>query len=253
MAEKNKIKSIAKDDRSKEQQIIFKHSLPYNILSRIFLFLSPQDRLPVRLVSKEFCKVISIAWQLQLGRLSSIIKGYHQAIDAYPAKQSIACKVLFQSYVTLKTKVLNFPRITLSTPQAISCAEYKQIIVCLGLLFGLSETDINLENASGISESIEVMNLLKSGFDPLYRFGNDEIKKGRKQLRNLSANEPLYLKCKEISNAFSLACFAANCYRVSKKLSVMPMLPLMERKHAEEANYNSLNTVYIHRLAKYNP
>jgi len=226
---------------------------PHTLLSRIFIFISPRERLILRLVSKEFNKIVSISWSLQLLQISNTIKSYHQSIDAYPPKQVIACKVLFQSYLSLKQKVTLYPQIILSSPQCNSCAEYKQIIICLGLLLGLEENDVNFQNQNGLTEFSTVVNLLKAGFDPLTMFCRDNPKKGRKMLRNLSVFEPLYTKCKEINDIFLLCCFIANAHRVSKKLSSMPMLTLFERKHTEENLFSILNSIYVNHLAKYNP
>jgi len=226
--------------------------LPLSLLSRILLFCSPQELLLHRFINRFFRRVVSSAWQINIIQLSALIKSYHQSIDAYPPKDVIACKIAFEAYLKLKAKVVHYPQIKVVASQCSVCSEYRSIVVCLGLLYGIKESEIVPENEESMMEYVSVINLLKSEFDPLNTFSKDEIKKGRKLLRTLSVNESLYGKCKEINDAYSLSCFTANAYRVSKKIAGMPMMPLVEKKHNTEVSYYNLNNIYNQHLAKYN-
>ncbi len=226
--------------------------LPLTLFSRILLYCSPRELLQHRWVNRTFRRVVSMAWQLQIQNLNLSIINYHQAIDAYPTQQSVACKLTYQAYLSLRGKIMNHPNIILTPAQCAVCDEYRRVVLCLASLFGMRDGEVVPENSESVAEFVSIINLMKAEFDPLSTFSKDEIKKGRKSLRALAGNESTYARCNEINDIYHFSCFVANAYRVAKKLALMPMLPLVERKHQLELQYSVLTNIYNQRLAKYN-
>ena len=230
--------------------IIGMNTLPYILASRVFLYLSPMEQLNVRPVSKSFCVVVSAAWKSNLAQLNKIAKDYESQLHGYGYKEVEACRIRYTAYIKLKSQINKSNSTTLSHKTFTSNEKHKNLIICLGLLLGIKESEIHLSNAIEYEDTIQIIDIIKKEFDPLEMFMNEEVKKGKKKLRGISGDEPIFRYNNDVEKIYTISCLIANAHRIAKKFFNMTMSKLVELEYKVNTSFKALNIIYT-RIGKY--